>query len=265
MNIGLINSLTLHVNPAAKAFEIKLAMNSLEKELTSVEASLSKQLAEKEQSSKAFFKQFRIFLLSTKLTGKHNDLKLLKGHWREISSSSSTTAMLTRIRPFWDTTNPCLLDSVVQKFGDETVKRQMNNCKERLIAFESDAMLFDYQIACAGRKKATLPTNFTQVLKLRLSKATTRMSLKESQHYHEALLQSTSFHPSTLRFMPARPLHDHSTTLIWYIPTNAADVVKEHVSERIFYDSDVPIESMTLDGTPIQEYREYQVITVNMQ
>ena len=243
----------------AKAFTMRLKLNGLAKDLTAVETRLSKHLAEKEQGNKTFFRQFRMAVLSTELTNKQKDLRLLTGHWREIIDSKTTTSILTTLRPFWDVNNPFLLDSIVQRFGNDGVKRDMKNCKARLNELKSDAMLLDYQIAQAARNKTSLPKKFTQTLELQLLQPPAEMALKQSQYYHETLLESTSFHHSALRFIPTKPSHDRSTILIWYIPTNATDIIKEYVDELIFYDNDIVIESMTLNNIPIREYRDYQV------
>lgn len=237
---------------------LKLDLNVLAKELKSVERDLAAQLTERENNNKAFLRQFRIAILKTGITSKQSDIRLVDGHWRDISDSPSTPTLLGRLKPFWDVINPTLLDDVIKVFGDEGVKKRMNGLVFQLDDLKSNAMLLDFQIACVKREM-TCPKNFTSKLKIRVPRATSGLSFKETESYHDALVKSASFHLSALRFVPAEPTHARSTVLTWHIPSNAVDVVKEYIDEGDFHDGGLLLESITLDDIPIQEYKEYQV------
>ena len=233
--------------------------------LKSIEDELRRQLSEKENDdrSRAFLRQFRIAVLNTKITGKQSDPKLVMGHWRDIIDSQTTATILGKLKPFWNVINPALIDDLVQKFGDEVVKRQMSEFRSELgNILIHDAMLLDFQIACAEKEeKVSLPRNFTSIFKMQVPQATSELSFKEIEHYHDTLVRCALFHQSALRFVPGAPTHSKSAVLTWHIPSNAVDIMKEYFDESLFHSSRLEIESVTLDDKPVQDFKEYQVFT----
>ena len=244
---------------------LKLDLNRLTQKLKSIENELRRQLSEKESDdrSRTFFKQFRIAVLNTKITGKQSDPKLVKGHWRDIIDSQTIATMLGKLKPFWNVINPTLIDDLVQKFGDEVVKKQMRGFQSELgNILKCDAMLLDFQIACTGRvEKVSLPRNFTSIFKIEVPQATSELSMKEIERYHDKLVRCALFHQSVLRFVPGAPTHSRSSVLTWHIPSNAVDIMKEYFDESLFHSSKLEVESVTLDDKPMQDFKEYQVYT----
>ena len=236
---------------------VKLDLNKLATDLKSTEKSLAGLLSENEYKDKTFFRKFRMAVLKTKVTSKQKSLRLLIGHWRDILDSKNTATLLVWLTLFWDIMHPTLLHDIVQQFGDEGVKEQMEDFMVQLNAFKSRVMLLDIQIACTGR--FSLPRDFTSVVKIKVPRETSHFSLQEAERYHNALIQCASLHPSALRFVPAEQRETRRTTLTWRIPNGAVDLMKEFLDDVHFRNCRLSLESITLDDTPVQEFKEYQV------
>ena len=245
----------------ANAFQLKGGMNQLAKELRCIESRLADQLTEKETTDKKFLQQFGEVVLNTNITSKQDDLRLVDGHWGEILSSKNISTMLSRLNPFWDVTNPALLEELVKDFGDEEVQHQMSDYMSQLDALKNGAKfcVLDFQIASDRREKTCLPKNFTHVLKIEIPREASELHFVEVEHYHNKLRDSASFHQSALRFVFTQPSHELSTVLMWYIPTSALDITKEYIDEDLFLSSALPLESITLDNKPIQHFKDYKV------
>ena len=251
--------LFLPPNPAS-AFQLKIDMNQLAKELRCIESRLADQLTEKETIDKKFLWQFRKVVLMTNITSKQDDLRLVDGHWGEIINSKNIRTMLSRLNPFWDITNPALLEELVKDFGDDEVQRKMRDYMSQLDGLKSDEKhILDFQIASARREKTSLPNNFTHILKIEVPREASELHFVEVEHYHNILRDSASFHQSALRFVLTQPSHELFTFLMWYIPTNALDITKEYIDEDVFHSNALPLDSITLDDKPIQHFKDYKV------
>ena len=254
---SLIILYTFLLHSAASAFMVKLDLDKLTTDLISIEKSLADLFSKNEHEDKTFLRKFCISVLQTKVTSKQKSLRLLTGHWHDILDSKNTATLLGKLTPFWDVMHPTLLCDIVQKFGDKVVKKQMENFIIQFNAFKSRVMLSDIQSVYTGR--LSMPRDFTCVIKIKVSREMSHFSLPEVERYHNALIQCTSLNLSALRLVPAEQTETCRTTLTWHTSNEAIDLMKEFLDDVYFHDCGLSLESITLNDTPVQEFKEYQV------
>ena len=235
---------------------------SLEEQIQSLEDQFSEialQTFDKIKEKKLDVSQFRARLVTVPIKYRHSIKYRLES---DIKKDTSIDHIWMKLSRYWDFLNYTLLENLVKRFGDHTLKANMINYVKRLKEFRSTTRVCIFAKYCTKVNKKLSEHDLQDfVLKFK-KKCWEECTLEDLENVKENISHKF-FLPSFV--MNLKDTQPGSIVVTWTLPTLIASAIMEileitYVSE---FCNENGIESITIDGRkiiypPSKDYEAYE-------
>ena len=196
--------------------------------------------SEQQEISPNFFRKLRasVAVLPTSLKYQHQ--YFLKQHSSEIAKTTTVEEIFGILNRYCNFLNCSLLAHIVNKFGDEGLKKEVRAYTTALKEFRSRTKITDFSKTCA--EKSEIPPEFV-TLKMRMGGKWEHCTLEDIEEQRKSLAQKSSVADYAIYFMEGVP---GSLYLVWGIPKHAVHFFTSAVDQHFCNQHD--IEKVTIDG-----------------
>ena len=239
---------------------------SLEEQIQSLEDQFSEialQTFDKIKEKKLDVSQFRARLVTVPIKYREHHEEFFQRLESDIKKDTSIDHIWMKLSRYWDFLNYTLLENLVKRFGDHTLKSDMDNYVKRLKEFRSTTRVCIFAKYCTKVNKKLSEHDLQDfILKLK-KKCWEECTLEDLENVKENISHKF-FLPSFM--MNLKDIQPGSIVVTWTLPTLIASAIMEilettYVSE---FCNENGIESITIDGkeiiySPSKDYEAYEV------
>ena len=199
--------------------------------------------SEWQEMSPNFFRKLRasVAVLPTSLKYQHQ--YFLKQHSSEIAKTTTVEEIFGILNRYCNFLNCSLLAHIVNKFGDEGLKKEVRAYTTALKEFRSRTKITDFSKTCA--EKSEIPPEFV-TLKMRMGGNWEHCTLEDIEEQRKSLAQKSSVADYAIYFMEGVP---GSLYLLWSVPKHAVHFFTSAVDQLFCNQHD--IEEVTVDGKKV--------------
>lgn len=144
----------------------------------------------------------------------------------EIGDDLSSDAIWRRLSTHWHFNNLTLLERLIYKYGDETLKAFMQNYSRKLEEFRCKTRLSNFAMYSIKIGKNLPDEEFSDFV-IELDQSPDNYTLKKLHHLQESLTYNLSLPPWTL-ILQSIKLSDFKVTVKWAVPARITVSLKEH-------------------------------------
>ena len=166
---------------------------------------------------------------------------------------------------FWDYTDYTLLQHLVERFGEEALKKEMSEYVAALEQFEKGTTIQESNTASSSSRYPRRNTNrnqfpfeylynFSSTVDLQLHRDPAVYTLYDARQLEESVSKRACLEPYTVRLQRVRP---SSVAMTLTCPLVALELILEAL-EKDFLETH-QIVSVTIDEKPLEEYSEEHV------
>ena len=201
---------------------------------------------EKQEDSPRFFRKLRasVAVLPTSLKYQHHCF--LKQHSSEIAKTTTVEEIFFILNSYWNFLNCSLLVHIIDKFGDEDLKKELSAYTTALKEFRVRTKIVDFSKTCT--ESPEVPPGFA-TLKMRMGAKWEHCTLEDIEEHRRSLVQNSSVADYTLYFMGEVP---GSIYLLWSVPHHAVHFL---AMDQEFCNRH-GVEVVTIDGEDLEEYKQ---------
>ena len=225
--------------------------SELESKFVSVLIDTRVQFIKKESETKDFLERFRFTLITLPVSKKYKHLHFLSKEKNKLKCAKDVDEIFDILQPHWDYVDYALLEYVVKKFGDQSLKKKMADYVSKLETFErkTPARNFPFQ-----RKP---PLDFRNV-EICTGIDSTVCSLYTVRKKREAIANAAALESYTHRLME---LHASLVTITLAFPSSALAFVLPIMSTQFLKTHNIL--SVSIDSKPMEVYtKQVSVPTV---
>ena len=153
------------------------------------------------------------------------DCRVFTHHQAEIITYSTLTQVFQwlTIHGFWSFLNYYLLERLVDKYGNETLKTSVSAFKADMEQFKSNMKLVDFLPAWSGRSAHITESGFQAII-LRLHKDWSGCTLADVAKMEGYLESRFLINRFIFRFANGRP---GSVVIMWLVPSHVIEYIKK--------------------------------------
>ena len=207
---------------------------------------------EKQEDSPRFFRKLRasVAVLPTSLKYQHH--YFLKQHSSEIAKTTTVEEIFFILNSYWNFLNCSLLVHIINKFGDEDLKKELSAYTTALKEFRSRTKVTDFSKMCA--ESSEIPPEFV-ALRTRMGPNWEHCTLEDIEEHQQSLAENSSLADYALYFMAGFP---GSIYLLWSVPKHAVNFLAITIDQQ--FCNRHGIEEVTIDGENLEKYKHTHYI-----
>ena len=215
------------------------------------------------RKSVGFLEKLCITLATLPVSRRFQHLNFLTKENDRIMNASSVDEVFKILDKYWDYTNYALLQHLVERFGEEALKKQMREYVATLEQFERKTTIQENNISGGRHHKRRriefeevhfqLQYNFSTV-DLQLHRDSAVYTLYEARQLEESVAKRACLEPYAVRLQKVRP---SSVAITLMCPRVAVELILEAL-EGDFLETH-NIASVIIDRKPLEEYSEEYV------
>ena len=217
----------------------------------------------KKSKAPGFLDEFRITLTKLPISQRFKHLHFLRKQRHRIMQAGSVDEIFEILDDFWDYTDYVLLQHLVERFGDEPLKKQMREYVATLEQFEKKTTIQESNTATSSSRYPERGiVSFDFQLKFRDDYSTVKLQLSrdpavythyEARQVEESLAKRSCIEPFTVHLQ----VYPGSVTITLMCPRVALELILEAL-EKDFLETH-HIVSATIDEKPLEEYSQEYV------
>ena len=173
---------------------------------------------------------FRIFVSFMSASRTNSSSLFFRDHLPSLSSASTIDQLFTIINEnqYWNHFNYQLLEAVIRKFGDKSIRAKLEDYIDNVVTFENTVSLSEYSVNVS--KDVPDKPDFTPVKTTLLSdKEWSTYSLAETRYLQMKLCDRLNIQEHALCYQDAE---EGSVVIRWLIPTSIQDSVILQAQQR---------------------------------
>ena len=210
-----------------------------------------------------FLDELRTTLTTLPVSRRFKHLHFLKQQRDRIMNASSVDEVFKILDDYWDYTNYALLQHLVERFGEEALKKQMREYVATLEQFERKTTIQESSTSSGRHPKRRrivydefdlqYHCHFSTV-DLQLHRDSAVYTLYEARQLEESVAKRSCLEPYAVRLQKVRP---SSVAITLMCPCIALELILEAL-EKDFLETH-QIMSVIIDEKPLEEYSEEYV------
>ena len=207
-----------------------------------------------------FVEKLRVTLTTLPVSRRFKHLHFLREQSHHIMQANNVDEIFKILDDFWDYTDFTLLKHLVEKFGEEALKKEMSEYVSALEQFEKKTTIQESTSSNSRHRKRkrdestfTYLYNFSTV-DLQLQRDPAVYTLYEARQLEESVSKRACLEPYTVLLQRVR---QSSVTITLMCPRVALELILEAL-EKDFLETH-QIVSVTIDRKPLEEYSEEYV------
>lgn len=184
------------------------------------------------------FYYFKIDLTRLPLSKRYKRLYFLQKKKKKIIRAKGVQAVFDILDPYWNYVDYSLLDYIVKKYCDSTVKKQMKKYKCKLHKFEKETSVKDYTLAVPDDRR--FPQGLS-ALTATLNIDAEKCSLYSIRRIKESIAEQASLQQYAVY---TKDIHASSVVLTIAFPRTARKHIEKAMDEEFLYKHDIIPESV---------------------
>ena len=202
-------------------------------------------------------KRFRCTLRCLPLSIKQDHLKFLENSLPNIDKAEDFDEIFRYLNLYWNFIDYHLLEYVIKKYGDESLKAKIGEYVRDLAAFRKNTTIAQVcRFAKSWSIRPDLPQHFS-TLRTKFSKSAAEYTLEELEQFRLTFCREFSLSLSESVAMLAAGVMDGSVVLLWHIPSSLVDDLMPAVFShpRSFFEQQLVVE-IVLNGICVYDSQE---------
>ena len=184
------------------------------------------------------FYYFKIALTRLPLSKRYKRLYFLQKKKRKIIRAKGVQAVFDILDPYWNYVDYSLLDYIVKKYCDSTVKKQMKKYKCKLHKFEKETSVKDYTLAVPDDRR--FPQDLS-ALTATLNIDGEKCSLYSIRRIKESIAEQASLQQYAVY---TKDVHASSVVLTIAFPRTARKYIEKAMDKKFLNKHDIIPESV---------------------
>ena len=209
-----------------------------------------------------FVEKLRVTLTTLPVSRRFKHLHFLREQSHHIMQANNVDEIFKILDDFWDYTDFTLLQHLVEKFGEEALKKEMSEYVAALEQFEKRTTIQESNTASSSnryprRNINEIPFEYLydfSTVDLQLHRDPAVYTLYNARQLEESLAKRACLEPYAVRLQRVRP---SSVAITLMCPRVALELILEAL-EKDFLETH-QIVSVTIDEKPLEEYSEEHV------
>ena len=211
-----------------------------------------------------FLDHLRYTLTTLPVSQRFQHLHFLRKQRQRIMNAKSIDDIFEILDDFWDYTDYALLKHLVERFGEEPLKKEMSEYVAALEQFEKGTTIQERNTASSSSRYPRRNINHNQfrfeylydfsTVDLQLHRDPAVYTLYDARQLEESVSKRACLEPYAVRLQRVRP---SSVTITLMCPRVALELILEAL-EKDFLEAH-QIVSVTIDEKPLEEYSEEHV------
>ena len=165
---------------------------------------------------------------------------------RELLKTNNFNELFLILCSYWHFNNISLLEYIITHFGNEELKKKMQQYKEDLHSFQSRTRAVDFRFQGPHQ----LPSGYSEVVAT-LDVNEVSYTLAEAERFKRAMCLTSMLNESVMQYSGSTP---GSLIITWCIPSSFAPLLAHGMSDSFFQEHHVT--AMTVDGVQLESYKE---------
>ena len=232
---------------ARKVREVQLEISKLVALYDDLVQNTVETLSEMQEDSPKFFRKFRISVAVLPTSLKYQHSYFLDHHSSQIAKATTVEEVFSLLNRYCNFLNCSLLVHIINKFGDEVLKKQLSNYTQALQAFRSRTKITDFIQTRTGNPN--LPQEFIVTLKAEMGSKWEYSTLEDAEELRKSMARKSCTADYTLYITGGVP---GSIFLIWSVPDHAIRFIAAAMNSE--FKKCYGIEDVTIDGESLEEY-----------
>ena len=206
-----------------------------------------KSFQQKTVQTPTFLSELRtsIAILPSSLKDEH--IHFLKENSSEIANAASVDELFIIVSCYSDFYNYSLVAHIIERFGDDKLREDLQNYTAEFEAFCSRTNLADFVAAHTGSHE--IPPDFSELV-LKMGPQWELRTLKDLEEFHKTLKRRSFLVSYAVRLMRGKA---GSIFLIWSVPLTCSNFLVSSLDDHFLEQCN--IERVTIDGEDLEEYR----------
>ena len=208
-----------------------------------------------------FVEKLRVTLTTLPVSRRFEHLHFLRDHSDQIMKANSVDEIFKILDRYWDYTDYALLQHLVERFGEEALKKEMSEYVSALKQFEKETTIQESNTASSSSRyrMRKLDESYMYLDKfsrvdLQLYRDPTVDTLYDARQLKESITKRACLEPYAVLLQGVRP---SSVTITLMCPRVALELILEAL-EKKFLEAH-QIVSVTIDWKPQKKYSEEHV------
>ena len=204
--------------------------------------------SKKERKSPDFLSLLRtsLALLTTSPVKKGRYIRFLKASQNEISKASSVARLFLILSHYWNYFNYSLLEYLIQKFGDKTLRKKLKSYLAGLHKFEKSTKVEDFIHTCGTNDKMP-PSSLEMVTEMKSKWAD--CTIDRVRGLCQKFVEATCLEGYCIFFLGGSCSR---VILMWAVPSSVVHLLAEAMDDSFLEKHE--IERVTIDGKGLQDY-----------
>ena len=203
--------------------------------------------SEMQEDSPHFCRRLQISVAVLPTSLKYQHQYFLEQHSSQIAKSTTVAEILSILNNYCDFLNCSLLAHIIDKFGDDKLKKQLSNYMEALREFRSHTKIADFMETCTG--SPNLSPEFV-ALETKMSPEWEHRTLEEAEEYRNTMTQKSSLANYVISLVKGKP---GSIYLVWKIPKRAIQFLAAGMDSDFLQHHG--IEAVAIYGEDLEAYK----------
>ena len=221
--------------------------SQLEVHFVTVVTDTEVQLLKKAIESDNFLNQFCVTLTRLPMSQKFNHLKFLSEEKPRLKIAKDVHEVFDILKPYLKYTNHSLLQHIVNIFGEQKLKQEMEKYVAALEEFEKRISIDDIQSVPFKRE---LPRNFKRIV-FNVEVDSSSCTVYGARKIREAIVNEAALEPYVDILVGVSP---NSVTITLAFPSRALALVASSMSKAFLKSHEIM--SVSLDSKPLEVYVE---------
>ena len=241
-----------------QALEVRTRVKTLQTKFLNITKRTTARIQEKGMDAHEFRLQF---VMQMDISEQSQHRQFIETYLMELKPTTTIDDLLCRLSLYWNFLNYNLLQHLVNMFGDEQLKHDMEDYVEALKVFRANTMLCDFIDNWPLRGQKPPEADLRElVIKMVMDKKWEECTLEDVETIEETLTHKFLLPDFVLHL---REAEKGCVCLTWYIPAPIAKTLQEDLRnvETEFFKTH-GIERVTIDGaecflTPVKRFARY--------
>lgn len=227
---------------------LQLEKDMLVSKYDSLVANTVETFIEKQENLPKFFRRVRTSVAVLPTTLKYQHRHFLENRSSQIANATTIEEIFSILNSYCNFLNCSLLAHVINMFGDEEVRKELNSYLTALQSFRSHTKITDF--IKAFPENSEIPPEFV-ILKMRMGTEWEHCTLEDIEEYRKSMAEHLSLADYAVYLMGGLP---GSIYLLWSIPDHAVCIYAFTVDQH--FSNWHSIEEVTIDGEGLEEYKQ---------
>ena len=204
-------------------------------------------LSKRQAISPDFLFPFRISIAVLPTSLKYQHRYFLEHHSSQIAKATTVEEIFSILNRYCNFMNCSLLTHIINKFGDEELKKQQSSYTEALQEFRSQTKFSDFFKAYT--ENPNIPSE-SVALTTKMGSEWEHRTLQDAEEYRKCMAQCSFLADSALFFQGGGP---GSIYLMWSVSKHAIRFLAAAMNSEFLQHHSV--EEVTIDGVDLEDYK----------